>query len=103
MRTGPWTSTGPHATTRTARRWVLLAVVRPDRHYLLLATATAQPAGSFQPLRPCRERWAERNPLPGNNISVQAGGPHRRQGLLNPAQFGLDHQHGATVHSSSNA
>jgi hypothetical protein len=79
MRTGPCTSTGPHATTRTARRWVLLAVVRPDRHYLRLATATAQLAGAFQPLRPCRERWAERNPLPGNYISVQAGGPHRWQ------------------------
>jgi hypothetical protein len=77
--------------------------VRSDHHYLLLATATAQPAGAFQPFRPCRERWAERNPLPGNNISVQAGGPQRCQGLLNPGQFGLDHQHGATVHSSSNA
>jgi hypothetical protein len=103
MRTGPCASTGPHATTRTVRRWVLLAVVRPDRHYLLLATGTAQPADAFQPLRPCRERWAERNPLPGNSISVRAGGPHRCRGLLNPGQFGLDHQHGATVHSSSNA
>src|SRR5271169_826496 len=84
MRTGPCASTGPHATTRTVRRWVLLAVVRPDHHYLLLATATAQPAGAFQPLRPCRERWAERNPLPGNNISVQAGGPQRCQGLPTP-------------------
>jgi hypothetical protein len=29
MRTGPCASTGPHATTRTVRRWVLLAVCPP--------------------------------------------------------------------------
>jgi hypothetical protein len=29
MRTGPCTSTGPHATSRTVRRWVLLAACPP--------------------------------------------------------------------------
>ena len=41
--------------------------------------------------------------IAGQHISVHAGGPQRCQGLPNPGQFGLDHQHGATVHSSSNA
>ena len=58
---------------------------------MLLATATPQPAGAFQPWRPCRERWAERNPVPGNDISVQAAdrddatdcppGPDQLQGV----------------------
>jgi len=83
MRTGP-----APARVRTPRPALFVVgccspFVRRDHHYLLLATATAQPAGAFQPLRPRRERWAERNPLPGNNINVQACGPQRCQGLVN--------------------
>jgi hypothetical protein len=83
MRTGPCTSTGPHATTRTVRRWVLPAACPPGSP--LFAPRDSHGAtGRCVPTIASVPRALGRTESIAGQQHQRPGGPQRCQGLPTP-------------------